>query len=58
MSVNKLIRRIVTPELSNDGVGADQVNKLAAQLHDYTYGINSDPLAMFAMTFSALIHDV
>ena len=58
MSVNKLIRRIVTPELSNDGAGADQANKLAAQLHDYTYGINSDPLAMFAMTFSALIHDV
>ena len=58
MSVNKLIRRIVTPELSNEGNSTDHVNKLAAQLHDYTYGITSDPLAMFAMTFSALIHDV
>lgn len=58
MSVNKLIRRIVSPELSEQVDALDHANKLAAQLHDYTYGINSDPLAMFAMTFSALIHDV
>jgi len=59
MSVNKLLRRIVTPELSEEKIeeikNSDQA-KLALHLHDYTYGINSDPLAMFAMTFSALIH--
>jgi hypothetical protein len=27
-------------------------------LHDYTYGITSDPLTQFAVLFSALIHDV
>jgi hypothetical protein len=58
MSVNKLIRRIVAPELNEQGKNVDHAGKLAAQLHDYTYGITSDPLAMFAMTFSALIHDV
>lgn len=60
MSVNKLIRRIVSPELDEMDEGSYKAseNKLAAHLHDYTYGINSDPLAMFAMTFSALIHDV
>ena len=34
----------------------DATSNVALHLHDYTYGINSDPLAMFAMTFSALIH--
>jgi len=56
MSVNKLLRRIVSPDQLVGGKGSD--NKLALKIHDNTYGINSDPLAMFAMTFSALIHDV
>ena len=55
MSVNKLLRRIVSPE-HLDGDSSQKSNQ-AQQIHDYTYGINSDPLAMFAMTFSALIHD-
>jgi hypothetical protein len=59
MSVNKLLRRIVSPEAAADQMNDfDKTKQLAMHLHDYTYGINSDPLAMFAMTFSALIHDV
>ena len=61
LAVNKLLRRIVSPELSADqlnGFEHASENKLAAHLHDCTYGINSDPLTMLAMTFSALIHDV
>jgi 3'5'-cyclic nucleotide phosphodiesterase len=27
------------------------------QMHDYTYGITSDPLTQFAIVYSALIHD-
>ena len=57
MSVTKLLKRIVTPEIAaneikGSGNGNASEDKLAMQLHDYTYGINSDPLAMFAMTFS------
>lgn len=32
--------------------------KLASHLHNYTHGINSDPIVMFAILFSAIIHDV
>ena len=59
MSVNKLLRRIVSPEAAAEKMNdMDNNKKLAMHLHDCTYGINSDPMAMFAMTFSALIHDV
>jgi len=34
------------------------VDDVAAHLHDYTHGINSDPLLALAITISALIHDV
>lgn len=49
MSVNKLLSRIIAPDL------ADLTDK---SLHDHTYGITSDPLTQFACIFSALIHDV
>jgi class 3 adenylate cyclase len=49
MSVNKLLSRIVAPDVS--------AMNSAAFLHDYTYGITSDPLTHFAVVFSALIHD-
>eukprot|EP00934_Nitzschia_sp_Nitz4_P000009 Nitzschia sp. Nitz4//scaffold115_size69933//4295//7888//NITZ4_005995-RA/size69933-processed-gene-0.50-mRNA-1//1//CDS//3329533478//9//frame0 len=52
MSVTKLLSRVVTPNLEQDGEDVDQV------LHEYTHGITSDPLAQFAVTFAALIHDV
>ncbi|CAB9518147.1 Receptor-type guanylate cyclase gcy [Seminavis robusta] len=60
MSVNKLIRRIVNPDISAEkAAGLDDASKkLAMHVHDFSYGFSSDPLAMFAMTFSALIHDV
>jgi 3'5'-cyclic nucleotide phosphodiesterase len=48
MSVNKLLSRINAPDLN--------VNN--EELHDHTYGINSDPLTWFAVAFAALIHDV
>jgi hypothetical protein len=50
MSVNKLLSRIIAPDL--DIEGDDK------KLHDHTYGITSDPLTWFACVFSALIHDV
>ena len=53
MSVSKLLSRIVAPDVPEDG-DAD----MDAALHDYTYGITSDPLTHFAVVLSALIHDV
>jgi class 3 adenylate cyclase len=62
MSVTKLLGRVVTPNISSnqgDSV-ADQKarNQMAAQIHDFTHGLTSDPLASFALVFSGLIHDV
>ncbi|CAB9501720.1 Receptor-type guanylate cyclase gcy [Seminavis robusta] len=51
MSVTKLMSRIIAP---NQLVLLES----AAELHDHTYGITSDPLTQFACAFSALIHDV
>lgn len=57
MSVMKLLSRIVAPEnLTFDKSDSDK--KIAATLHDHTYGITSDPLTQFACAFSAIIHDV
>ncbi len=36
----------------------DDKNAIASDLHDFTYGITSDPLTQFAVIFCALIHDV
>jgi len=59
MSTMKHMNRIVAP---TDLEMVDEENyvkhKAAAALHDYTYGITSDPLTQFACVFSALIHDV
>ena len=58
MSVNKLLKRIVAPELSEEEIQKLQrVDDMAAHLHDYTHGINGDPLLAFAITISALVHD-
>jgi class 3 adenylate cyclase len=54
MSVVKLLNRIIIPEESRDG----KKHQVASTLHDYTYGITSDPLTHFACVFAALIHDV
>jgi hypothetical protein len=50
MSSTKLFSRIIHP---NDLDTTDEV-----ALHDYTYGLTSDPLIQFSVIFSALIHDV
>jgi len=55
MSANKLLNRIVIPENVDYGRTS---NDIASDLHDYTYGITSDPLTQFAVVFSALVHDV
>jgi hypothetical protein len=51
MSVAKLLSRIVAPDIDVDD------ENVASSLHDYTYGITSDPLTQFACVFAALIHD-
>jgi 3'5'-cyclic nucleotide phosphodiesterase len=56
MSVSKVLKRIITPDLDIDQVKGNN-KSLEAHLHDYTYGITSDPLAVLAIIFSALIHD-
>jgi hypothetical protein len=56
MSANKLLSRIVTPEDVN--YHRKSVKAVASDMHDYTYGITSDPLTQFAIMFSTLVHDV
>lgn len=51
MSVLKLLSRVVTPDVE----GSDDP---AWAIHDYTFGITSDPLAQLAIVYSALIHDL
>jgi hypothetical protein len=53
MSVNKLLLRVVQPGSNFNPNGKNQ-----ADLHNYTYGITSDPLTQFGVIFAALIHDV
>ena len=56
MSANKLLSRIVKPEDVN--YHRKSVKDITSDLHDYTFGITSDPLTQFAVMFSTLIHDV
>jgi len=61
MSVNKLLSRVVTPDLSvpnNANAMKKGREEVAAEIHNFTHGITSDPMAVFAIVFSALIHDV
>jgi hypothetical protein len=62
MSVNKLLQRVVAPELtfkrrSLQMDGNSLKKQIASDLHNYTYGITSDPLTQFGIVFAALIHD-
>jgi class 3 adenylate cyclase len=54
MSCVKLLSRIVAPDKKQFDEGGD-IHKC---LHDYTYGITSDPLTQFAVVLSGLMHDV
>jgi 3'5'-cyclic nucleotide phosphodiesterase len=51
----------VAPELTTEQLerswGKGGQADLASHFHDFSHGIISDPLALFAITFSALIHD-
>ena len=60
MSVHKLLKRIVAPELTPDkyDIVRKGGNELAKELNDFSHGIVHDPMALFAIAFSALIHDV
>jgi hypothetical protein len=51
MATKKLLQRVVTPDISTQSVQKKD-------LHDYTYGITSDPLTQFALATAALIHDI
>lgn len=55
MCVDKFLKRIVAPDVDPTNV-KDQTH-VATALHDYTHGINSDPLTILAILFSALVHD-
>lgn len=55
MSVDKFIRRVHTPDI--DVEDGDDLEMITAKLHDFTAGITSDPLAVLAIVFSALVHD-
>jgi hypothetical protein len=60
MSVNKLLKRVVAPALDEDEIKEleEKGEDIIAHIHHNTHGINTDPLALFAIVFSALIHDV
>jgi class 3 adenylate cyclase len=58
MSVIKLMSRIVAPSDLLQKTETQKKSKVAATLHDHTYGITSDPLTQLACAMSALIHDV
>jgi hypothetical protein len=51
MSVSKLLSRIVAPDVDGEG-------DMDTVIHDFSYGITSDPLTHFAVVLAALIHDV
>jgi hypothetical protein len=56
MSAVKLLNRMAVPE--DIEYDANNLGKVASDLHEYTYGITSDAMAQFAVLFSTLIHDV
>lgn len=59
MSVIKMMKRIVDPHQVL-GKALDNLDEKTRdfELHQKTFGMQSDPLAQFACAFSALIHDV
>ena len=57
MAVDKFMSRIVAPDVDNEGLQVDNHAGIAAEVHQFTHGINSDPITLLAIVFSALIHD-
>lgn len=59
MSVTKLLGRVVTPErIDYNNMSYKRKDGGSSALHEYTYGITSDPLTQFTVALGALIHDV
>jgi 3'5'-cyclic nucleotide phosphodiesterase/Adenylate and Guanylate cyclase catalytic domain len=58
MSISKLLARVVTQETIDYRNMSYTVKAGSHDLHEYSYGITSDPLAQFALAYAALIHDV
>jgi class 3 adenylate cyclase len=58
MSVTKLLSRVVTSDAIDYNEMSYKNMNGTSKLHEYTFGITSDPLTHFALAFSALIHDV
>jgi len=56
MSVDKLMGRIVAPDVEEEALQAKDHAGIAAHVHDFTHGINSDPITLLAIVFSALVH--
>ena len=57
-SVLKLLSRVVTPDSINYSDMCYTRKAPPETLHEFTFGIASDPLTQFALAFSALIHDL
>lgn len=57
-SVSKLLSRVVTPDRSDYKEMQQTRKSLHEFLHDYTYGITSDPMVQFCLAFVALVHDM
>jgi class 3 adenylate cyclase len=51
LSVVKLLKRIVAPTQNEEDIDDEA-------MHDYTFGITSDPLTQFSVVLSALVHDI
>ena len=58
MSISKLLTRVVTQETIDYRDMRYKKKGGSEDLHEYSYGITSDPLSQFALAFAALIHDV
>jgi len=56
LSASKLLSRIVTPEEITAKKSGEGRKDVASDLHDFSYGINSDPLTQFSLIMAALIH--
>ena len=47
----------MAPEEIANGISGKTKKDVASELHDYTFGITSDPLTQFSIILAAVIHD-
>lgn len=55
MSALKLLHRVAAPDIE---ATSTTEKKLAMKIHEYTLGLNGDPLTHFAVIMAAICHDV